>query len=74
MPNNPGKFEGEPRYVPTFWDHVLNGDIWETYCDGWVRVEIQPEDVAEFPELEGFTFVDLRECNAGFVQSFLIFL
>lgn len=62
----PGKFEGEPRYVPYFWDIGLNGmadtDDGETY-----GFDISDEDRARFPELKRRRVLYLFERSDGFV-------
>jgi hypothetical protein len=62
----PGKFEGEPVYVPVFWARGLEGfaDLDE---DGVFAFEITNEDTAEFPELEGINTLALEESESGFV-------
>jgi hypothetical protein len=62
-----GKFENEMLYVPHLWDAVLNGAEEETADDGAVRILIEPDDVAEFPELQGFVQAWLWESESGFV-------
>ena len=73
---SPGKFEGEPIYVPYFWDLALEGeaDVSEENADGDLidSFDIRPEDVAEFPELKGATRITLMEDNSGFGFSHLI--
>ena len=65
---NPGKFEGEPRYVPYFWDAFLNGCADED--DGEIlRFYVSPEDAKEFPELIGCAYVELCENDQGFVMD-----
>jgi len=63
---NPGKFEGEPAYVPYFWDMVLDGQGSED-DQGNSYIEFDAEDVKTFPDLEGFDCIALRENNDGFV-------
>ena len=65
---SPGKFEGEPVYVPYFWDAYLEGFADED--DGEVLTfRVTAEDRAEFPELDGVTTVRLWETDQGFVYS-----
>lgn len=64
---NPGKFEGEPLYVPYFWEAYLNGCADED--DGDVLVfHIEEEDRKEFPELASYNKVSLWEDDCGFVS------
>ena len=57
---DPGKFEGEPIYVPYLWAFVLQGDG-ESIYDGTVDdpgtqytcLGIDPDDILAFPELAG---------------------
>ena len=70
---SPGKFEGEPVYAPHIWDMVLNDD-YDTLADtdeadGAARVYITPEDVEEFPELDGEPFIEAWEDYNGFVHT-----
>jgi hypothetical protein len=64
----PGKFEGEPVYVPVFWDRGLDGcaDLDES---GVYAFEVTNEDVTDFPELEGVNTLALEESETGFVNS-----
>lgn len=64
---SPGPFEGQPLYVPYFWDKAL---------DGWADAEteegdpiflVMPEDAAEFPELRFKTSLRLHENDQGLV-------
>jgi hypothetical protein len=65
---SPGKFEGEPLFVPYFWDCYLNGgadgDDGET-----LMFEVTNEDRKEFPELVNIYRVFLWEDSNGFVSS-----
>lgn len=65
---SPGKFEGEPLYVPYFWDAYLDG--WADEDDGialWFNVTLG--DVEEFPELAGAERVGLYCSEDGFVRG-----
>ena len=50
MSSSPGKFEGEPEYVPDFWDRAMEGfaDIHE---EGVFSFTITEEDVQKYPKL-----------------------
>lgn len=62
----PGKFEGEPVYVPFFWDAYLNGMA--DRDDGTVLgFDITAEDKVLFPELKRRRTVKLLETEQGFV-------
>jgi hypothetical protein len=70
---SPGKFEGEPVFVPYLWDWFLEGgDRYDE--DEGVTFELGPvggadhaEIVAEFPELAHVGSVTLVETDTGFV-------
>jgi hypothetical protein len=65
---SPGKFEGEPRYVPYFWEAYLNGMADDD--DGTVLTfHVTAEDRKMFPELRGVRNVYLEESDQGFVYS-----
>ncbi len=69
---SPGKFEGEPVYAPHFFDASLNGGPDDYADDGGVDVmlfAIQPEDLAEFPELEGSDNIRMWENDSGFIYT-----
>lgn len=66
MVRGPGKFEGEARYVPYFWEVFLCGGG-EDVGQGVIRVEVTPEDRQLFPELKGRRSVRMIETNDGFV-------
>ena len=66
---NPGKFEGEPRWVPYFY--ALEGD---TQFDGGACVvyrafQVTPEERRQFPELKKIFAVVLAETDDGFVTG-----
>lgn len=62
----PGKFEGEMRYVPYYWEAFLNGMA--DRDDGRVlEFDVTPEDKALFPELKRRRTVRLIETDTGFV-------
>lgn len=66
MVRGPGKFEGEARYVPYFWELVLDGSGKEL-GRGVVRVQVTPSDRELFPELRNRRSVRLVETDNGFV-------
>ena len=62
---DPGRFEGEPIYVPYFVDFYMNGDPGD--YDGEVNVyDIEPEDIRQFPELEPFKSISIWVSDQGF--------
>lgn len=62
----PGKFDGEPRYVPFFWGQYLDG--WYDVDDGtYVTFNVTKEDRMIFPELRRRRCVRLVERDDGFV-------
>ena len=66
---NPGKFEGEMRYVPHMYDDSLEG-CWEQ--DGSVVWSfIDETDIKQWPELEGKegNVIALEEFDNGFIVS-----
>ena len=68
MVKGPGKFEGEARYVPYYWDMYLNG--WADDDDGEVLTFYPDDDDRKlFPELEHYTQVCLIEDSQGFVTE-----
>lgn len=75
MVSHPGKFEGEARYVPYFYDIMMDGGgevVEDNGHDGWVdqvmRFEVDPEDVQLFPELSVGS-IYLHFDNQGFVTE-----
>jgi len=67
---SPGKFEGEMLYVPYLWNCILDGDgdiMDDSQGNMFIRLHIEPEDIEQFPELEGTETVDLYETEQGFV-------
>ena len=65
----PGQFEGEPLYVPYFWDAYLNG--FADVDDGKVlKFRITPKDREQFPEIPSrVRWIRLYQCDSGFVNS-----
>lgn len=67
---SPGKFEGEPRYVPYLWDQIMRGGADED--DGsTLKFIINDEDRAIYQELAGVEYVRLWEDDVGFVHSYI---
>ncbi len=66
---DPGKFEGEPRYAPYFWDAVMLGCSAQEDTDGTLVLDVSEEDRVEFPELANVAQVCLMSDNAGFLYA-----
>ncbi len=73
---SPGKFEGEPLWVPVFWERALeDGSDEDLEDDGDAEFQpvsvfvIENADLLEFPELEGIREVRVWEDDQGFVHS-----
>ena len=70
---SPGKFEGEPIYVPYFWEILLNGCYSDDdeYDENDILISsiisIDEIDKRFFPELEGYSKIVLWESDQGFV-------
>ena len=63
---HPGKFEGEARYVPYYWEAFLNGCA--DRDDGEVLgFDVTAEDKEIFPELKRRRTVNILEDTNGFV-------
>lgn len=66
---SPGKFEGEPVYVPCFWDIALemgSDEMGENDEDVFYPTD---EDRKHWPELGGVRVLILWESSDGFVCS-----
>ena len=70
----PGKFEGEPAWVPLFYQRMLDG--WCASSEKWRYGAIASEtfkvdaaDRAMFPELRGRRSVRLHYDDSGFVRG-----
>lgn len=69
---NPGKFEGEPAYVPYFWELGLDGMADEDFTDVGGAVyafDITEDDKIFFPGLLKYKRIELRESEVGFVSA-----
>lgn len=68
-----GKFEGQERWVPTFWSLALDGEAdLVSYVDDEPGLDffvVTDEDKKCFPELEGADWVRLWESPSGFVTG-----
>ncbi len=64
----PGRFEGEPEFVPHFYDAWLVGGFADVdHDDGSVALNFEDEDYARFPALRGFKSIRLWIDDNGFV-------
>jgi len=63
---SPGKFEGEPLYVPAYWDMGLEGMADEDDGGSFV-FELNDAEWDTWPELKGQTHLVLWEDSQGFV-------
>lgn len=62
-----GKFERAPVFAPHFYECMLEGDGAHEGRGRW-RIEVLPEDRAEFPELGCAQSVLIWESDDGFVN------
>lgn len=67
---SPGKFEGEPIYVPYFWQLGLEGFADDDDGDEFV-FDLGPEELQMWPELGDGRRLTLSEDSSGFVYSVL---
>lgn len=65
---SPGKFQGEPTYVPYFWEQFLDGGADQELDDGTLLFLINDQDRALFPQLANATRILLWEDANGFVH------
>jgi len=63
---SPGKFEGEPRYVPYFWDEWLSGGS-DDDEENVIYFDIGEQDWLLFPELKRVKRIGISEGSTGFV-------
>ena len=64
----PGKFEGEARYAPYYWEIFLEG--FADCDDGKIlSFNVSAEDKESFPELKRRKVVKLYEDDVGFVRE-----
>ena len=74
LTKHPGKFEGEPGYVPWYWDMANDSGADRTVYDEETPVDIFDiclEDLRVWPELNGYDRLYLWEDGQGFVNSAL---
>jgi len=63
---SPGKFEGEPTYAPHFYELWLDGSYDRLLEGNAALFNITPDDLAEFPSLDGVGAVVTWETEQGF--------
>jgi hypothetical protein len=61
-----GKFEGEPRYAPYYWNQGLDG-AWDEDENGVYFFVLGDTDYDMFPELKGEYGIAVEESDQGFV-------
>lgn len=66
-----GKFRGEARYVPYFWDKVQRGECGES--DGMFTCEVKDDDVILFPELVNVPSVTMIEKNGSIYAYYNVY-
>lgn len=66
---NPGKFQGEPRWVPYFYDLEDDLQVEDGACVVCRAFQLTPEERQRFPELKGVFAVVLAETDDGFVTG-----
>ena len=66
---NPGKFQGEPRWVPYFYDLEDDLQVEDGACVVCRAFQLTPEERQRFPELKGVFAVVLAETDDGFVTA-----
>jgi hypothetical protein len=69
--SSPGKYEGQPAYVPAFWDVASEADRGEELPGGgyWVEFKLSPVDTSDWPELAGRATLRLAELEDGSVYE-----
>jgi hypothetical protein len=71
MSSRPGKFEGEPGYVPEFWARAMEGFA-DNHEEGVLSFTITEEDARKYPELVVGHKLLLTESTDGFVFSRIV--
>lgn len=64
---SPGKFEGEPVYVPYFWNAALEGGGGDEDDGELIIFNVTADDRETWPELAGVERIKLLETDVGFV-------
>lgn len=65
----PGKFQGEPRWVPYFYALEEDQEFMDGACVVYRAFQVNAEDRQRFPELKGVFAVVLAETDDGFVTG-----
>ena len=66
---NPGKFEGEPAWVPFFYALEDDDEFTDGAAVAYRAFQVNVEDRQRFPELSGVFAVVLAETDDGFVTG-----
>lgn len=66
---NPGKFQGEPRWVPYFYALEEDQEFMDGACVVYRAFQVTPEERRQFPELKTTFAVVLAETDDGFVTT-----
>ena len=66
---NPGKFEGEPAWVPFFYALEDDDEFTDGAAVAYRAFQVNAEDRQRFPELSGVFAVVLAETDDGFVTG-----
>ena len=66
--NDPGRFGGEPRYVPHYWDIYMDG-LADRDDGTTLGFDVSAEDVAAYPELKNRRTVRLVQSDQGFIEE-----
>ena len=63
---NPGQFDGEPIYLPHYWDIYLNGGA-DRDNGQIIGFDISADDKLEFPELKNRRTIRMIQTESGFI-------
>lgn len=66
---DPGKFQGQPRWAPAMWALVLEGSADEGLPDGTEILILDDDDYRKYPELVGVYAVALWKDGHGFFDT-----
>ena len=66
--NDPGRFGGEPRYVPYYWDIYMDG-LADRDDGKTLGFDVSAEDVVAYPELKNRRTVRLVQSDQGFIEE-----
>jgi hypothetical protein len=65
----PGKFQGEPLWVPYLWAQDADQDFYDGADTLYRAYKIATRDVLIYPDLRGLFAVVLTESDDGFVHA-----